>query len=125
MREVLALSGSLLFLGDEDVFGDFEGEHVAVEQAVVLLLEVVVRAAVQGELAALAEGLCAAVDPADEWLLVGVCVLMLPKVLGQREGLRAKLAVECFHLAVDVVVPLERELGREALAALGELAFKD
>lgn len=77
----------------------------------------------QGQLAALAEGLLAAVDPADEGLLVGVSVLVFLQVLRQREGLAAVLAREGLLVTVDVVVPLQGELGREAFPASRELAL--
>ena len=80
-------------------------------------------APVKTELASLSEGLCAAVDTADEGLLVRVGVLMFPQVLRQCKHLAAELTRKSLPSAMDVVVPLERELGGEALGALGELAL--
>ena len=80
-------------------------------------------APVKTELASLSEGLRAAVDTADEGLLVRVSVLMFPQVLRQCKHLAAELTRKSLLPAMDIVVPLERELGGEALGALGELAL--
>lgn len=123
-----AIAGLAIFLSVEGVV-----EAVAldlfikrrVEEPVVFLDERLMRAAVQAELAALPERLRAAVDPADEGLLVRVRVLVFAEVLRQREHLAAELAGERLLPTVDVVVPLQRELRREALRALGVLALVD
>ena len=94
-----------------------------IQKPVVLLDERLMRSAVQAELAALAKGLCAPVDATDEGLLVRVGVLVFAEVLGQRENLAAELAGEGLLPTVDVEVPLQRELGCEALRAFGVLAL--
>ena len=81
------------------------------------------RAAVQGQLAPLAEAFLAAADPAHEGLLISVSVLVLSQVLRQSEHLRAEFTLECFLVAMDVVVSLEGKLGCEAFATALKLAF--
>lgn len=96
-----------------------------VKKSVVLLFEISVGAAVERELPSLSEGLGASVNAADEGLLVGVRVLMLSEILGQREHLVAKLTGEGLLSRVDVVVALEREFCCETLATGGELTLVD
>lgn len=65
------------------------------------------RATVEAELAALAEGLATAVDAAHEGLLVGMRVLMFAEVLRQGKNFIAELAGKSLPPRVDVVVALE------------------
>lgn len=65
------------------------------------------RAPVQTQLASLAKGLSAAVDPADEGLLVRVRELVFAQVLRQGENLAAELAREGLPPTVNVVVALQ------------------
>jgi hypothetical protein len=65
-----------------------------------------VGSAVEGELPTLAEGLRAAVDSADERLLVCVGILVLAQILGESEHFVAKLAIESLLSTMDIVVTL-------------------
>lgn len=76
-----------------------------VEETVVFFLEVSVGAAMEREFATLAEGFHAAVDSADEGLLVCVRILVFAEVLRQGEHFAAKAAWKCLLPTVDVVVP--------------------
>jgi len=74
--------------------------------------------AVKAEFAPLAEPLGAPVDAADVRPGVRVDALVLFQVLLEGELLRAELAHVLLHLAVDELVPVQAELGRELLRAL-------
>jgi hypothetical protein len=79
---------------------------------------------VERQFASLSECFLATINTADEGLLVCMGVLVLFQVLGQSESLRTEGAFESLDLGVNVVVPLERELGCEHLAAALELTYE-
>jgi hypothetical protein len=79
----------------------------------------------QGEFPALAEGFGASVNTAHEGLLICMRILMFAEVLREREHFTAVLTRKGLPSTVNVVVPLQRKLGCEALATGWELTLKD
>ena len=77
------------------------------------------------ELASLSEGFCATINTANEWLLIGMSILMFPQILWQCKSFNAILTLKGFHFAVYVVVPLKRKLSGEFLIAVRKLTFEN
>lgn len=94
-----------------------------IKKSIILLFEISVCSAMEGQLAPLAEGLGASIYPADERLLICVGVLMLSEILRQRKHLVAELTRECLLSRMDVVMALKREFCSKTLAASGELTL--
>jgi len=58
------------------------------------------------EFSSLSKRLVAAIDPAYNWLLIGMSVLMFSQILWKSKDLAAILAWKCLFLAMNVVVSL-------------------
>ena len=73
----------------------------------------------------MSETLLTPVNTADKGFLVCMGVLMFAKVLGQSERFGTKLALKGLLFRVDVIVTLQRKLGRESFLTFGKFADED
>ena len=76
------------------------------------------------KLAALAEGFCASVDPADVWCFARVCKFVFFEVLVECEFFSAVAAFEVFFLGVHEQVALQGEFCVEYFVAALVVADK-